>query len=161
MFGPIDLAPVEQVVERLLERQEGEEIFVYDDATGKRVRAPQGNLTWGIGFNLDQCGSHQLFVDMLTSLVRQIETRLKAFAWFEPLPLAAQSAVLDIAYNAGVDGLLHYPRMIAALEAKDYAGAAAQCQTSNPKLQSRYEELAALIASAAGSPGNAPPPAAR
>jgi GH24 family phage-related lysozyme (muramidase) len=146
--------------ERMLERQEGLEIFPYDDATGKRVRAPVGNISWGFGFNLEECGARDLFEDMLTSLIRKIETQLQAFAWYAPLPSAVQSAVLDIAYNAGVGGLLHYPRMIAALEAKDYAGAAAQCQTSNPELQTRYAQLRALIASAAGSPASAPPPAA-
>jgi GH24 family phage-related lysozyme (muramidase) len=126
--------------------EEGERLQPYDDATGEPVKAPQGYLSWGWGFNLTQCGSHALFATMFRFLAGAIETQLQALTWYPGLPSGVQSVCLDIAYNGGVHDLLNYPHMIAALAARDYAGAAAQCTTKNPPLQSRYQKLAAIIA---------------
>ena len=41
---------------KLLERDEGFRQFAYDDLTGKEVTAPVGNLSIGIGLNLQQVG---------------------------------------------------------------------------------------------------------
>jgi GH24 family phage-related lysozyme (muramidase) len=127
--------------------EEGEKLYAYDDATGARVRAPKGKLTWGRGFNLDACGSHGLFVVMFRYFAGEIEKQLQAFPWYAALPSGVQSACLDIAYNGGIHGLLNYPTMIHLLSIKDYTGAAAQCTEKDPHLdQSRYAPLRAIIA---------------
>jgi hypothetical protein len=124
---------------------EGEKILPYDDATGLAVKAPKGNLSWGRGFNLMQCGSPGLFDVMETYLLTQLDTRLKAYPWYAALDEVRASVCLEISYNAGLEGLLHFPLMIAALIRQDWAEAAAQCHVQNPELAGRYAALAQLL----------------
>ena len=135
----------DQTVARLC-TEEGYRQYPYDDATGQPVKAPVGNLSWLIGLNLMAIGSKGLAVAMVTYIVHEIEMKLQSFAWYPGLPPGVQSVCQDIAYNDGLEGLLHYPHMIAALAQRDYEAAAAQCTSSNPKLQSRYKALADIIA---------------
>jgi GH24 family phage-related lysozyme (muramidase) len=136
-------------VDFFIARAEGEEGYrqlPYDDATGKPVVAPIGNLSWGIGFNLMKIGSKKLFFVMLRSIAEDLDLSLSHIAWYAGLPPGVASACLDIAYNAGEHGLLHYPHMISFLAKGDYASAAKECTTTNPKLSGRYAKLAEIIA---------------
>lgn len=125
--------------------EEGVRNLPYDDATGKEVKAPIGNLSWGIGFNLMECGSLGLFKVMLAYLAGRLDADLRSHLWYADLPPGVASACLDIAYNAGEGGLLHYPHMIHFLALKDWASAAQECTTSNPNLRGRYAALAEII----------------
>lgn len=129
-----------------LTREEGDKKLPYDDATGKPVRAPVGNLTWGRGFNLMQCGSQGLFDVMERFLIAECERSLQGFEWYRKADPVRQSVFLDIAYNAGVGGLLHFPHMLAAALVGDWVAAAAQCKVADPKLDaSRYAPLRKLL----------------
>lgn len=142
-------AATELTVARLL-GEEGFKLLPYDDATGHPVKAPVGNLSWGIGFNLMQCGSKGLFEAMSRYLVGVIEAQLAALAWYPTLPDPVQSVCQDIAFNGGVHSLLAYPHMIAALAKGDLAAAANECTEKDPKLDaSRYAPLRAIIRAAA------------
>jgi hypothetical protein len=125
-------------------QEEGERDDPYDDATGKTVRAPVGNLTWGRGYFLKEIGSSELFDVIDRFLVGKIEAQLMPHSWYQIDP-PRQSVLLDIAYNGGVHCLLGYIHMLAALDAKDWATAQIQCTTSNPKLKGRYEALAKIL----------------
>lgn len=50
--------------------------------------------------------------------------KLGALPWFAGLDEIRQAAIVDIAFNLGVNGLLEFKNMIAALEKKDFALAA-------------------------------------
>lgn len=132
-----------------LTSEEGERMWAYDDATGARVRAPEGNLTWGRGFNLDACGSSGLFDAMELYLVEACDKALQAFDWYASLDRldgVRASVCLDIAYNGGVHGLLNYPHMITALAHQDWTTAAKECAVSDPKLDaSRYAPLRQIL----------------
>jgi hypothetical protein len=143
-------AATELTVARLT-GEEGVRLLPYDDATGVAVKAPEGNLSWGIGFNLMKCGSPALFAIMLRFFLGEIEPHLAALSWYLPLPDPVQSVCQDIAYNGGLSGfLLGYPRMIAALAAGDLETAALECAVADPRLDaSRYAPLRAIIRSAA------------
>jgi lysozyme len=135
------------VFRRLL-REEGERIFAYDDATGQRVRAPQGNLTWGRGFNLDACGSSRLFDVMERELITQCEGDLTAnLPWYPNLDSVRQSVLLDVAYNAGVPHLLGFQKMLASVSTKDWQGARDQLLDSAAarQLPNRYGPLAQML----------------
>lgn len=125
-------------------REEGERRDGYDDATGKTVKAPVGNLSWGHGYDLAEIGSRELFDVIDRYLAGKVEAELMPHAWYQ-IDAPRQSVLLDLAYNAGVHGLLHYPQMLAAIERKDWTEAARQCTTSNPKLQGRYEALSRIL----------------
>lgn len=140
-------AATEQTLARLL-GEEGVRLLPYDDATGKPVAAPIGNLSWGIGFNLMKCGSRKLFTVMLRSLLEDIEAQLTTLFWYSTLPDPIQSVCQDIAYNGGVHDLLNYPHMIAAFEKGDWATGAEECAVADPKLDaSRYAPLRAIVRS--------------
>jgi len=131
-------------------REEGDKPKPYDDATGKAVVAPVGNLSWGRGYNLMTCGSPGLFDAMDDYLDNALDRELSAFAWYRELDAepTRQSVMLDVAYNAGVNGLLHFPKMLAAAHARDWATCAAECKVADARLDiSRYAPLRALILS--------------
>ncbi len=133
------------LTEARLDPEEGDKLYPYDDATGLRVRAPKGHISWGKGFNLDACGSVELFNVMEHFLLEQEEKPLLALPWYAQLDPVRQSVCLDIAYNDGVHGLLGFPHMIAALAKGDWATAAAECKVTNPELAGRYAALAQLL----------------
>lgn len=131
-----------------LPHEEGLRLLPYDDATGKDVRAPLGNLSWGIGFNLMKCGSAGLFAVMLTYFLGELDNQLQAYAWYRNAGDVRASVFLDISFNGGLHGLLGYPHMLAAADKGDWAAAAAECRERDPKLDaSRYAPLRALLLS--------------
>ena len=145
----VSAAATELTIARLL-GEEGVKMLPYDDATGLPVKAPKGNLSWGIGFNLMKCGSKKLFADMLRSLLEDIEEQLVGLSWYSGLPAPVQSVCQDIAFNGGVHDLLNYPHMIAAFAHGDLDAAANECTDKDPKLDaSRYAPLRAIIKAAA------------
>lgn len=131
-----------------LSKEEGDELLPYDDATGRPVKAPVGNLSWGRGFNLMQCGSAGLFEVMAEYLLTQLDALLKPHSWYAKAGDVRASVFLDIAYNAGLHGLLGFVKMLAAADADDWVTASAQCAVANPSLnESRYAPLRALLLS--------------
>lgn len=125
-------------------------LLPYDDATGAGVAAPRGNLSWGIGFNLMQCGSIGLFQAMLRYLLGVLEEDLVQMPWYLNLPDPVQSVCQDIAYNGGLAGLLKYHKMIAAFQIGDLTAAANECAVADQKLDaSRYAPLREIIRAAA------------
>jgi len=139
------MTAVELVLARI-PREEGRMFFPYDDATGQRVRAPKGKITWGDGFNLEECGSSALFEIMDRYLLGQEEIPLLKLPWYVALDPVRQSVCLDIAYNGGEQGfLLGFPHMIAALARQDWPTAATECHVEDPKLAARYAALAQLL----------------
>lgn len=129
-----------------LAREEGDKMLPYDDATGLPVRAPKGNLTWGRGFNLMACGGKDLFDAMERCLIERCEKSIEEYDWYMGADAVRQSVFLDIAYNAGVHGLLHFPHMLSAALAGDWIAAAANCKVADPKLDaSRYAPLRKLL----------------
>jgi hypothetical protein len=130
---------------RRLPREEGTVFYPYDDATSLRVRAPKGHISWGRGFNLEQCGSTRLFDLMERDLVMQCEEQIARYPWYQG-GATRQSVLLDIAYNGGVHDLLGYPHMLAAYLEENWLEAAHQCTDKDPKLDaSRYAPLRGLI----------------
>jgi hypothetical protein len=129
-----------------LTTEEGERKFPYDDATGLNVRAPRGNLSWGRGFDLMQCGSSGLFQIMESYLLSELDGRLQAYSWYMKAGDVRASVFLDVAYNDGLHGLLGYPSMIHYASVEDWVNAAAQCTEKDPKLDaSRYAPLRQLL----------------
>lgn len=130
-------------------REEGDRLKPYDDATGKDVVAPVGNLSWGWGFNLMQCGSEELFEVMARFLVTKVDAELSKLPWYASLGSepTRQSVFLDIAYNAGVYGEVHgFPKMVAYAGTRDWQNCAAQCKVADERLDAqRYAPLRQLI----------------
>jgi GH24 family phage-related lysozyme (muramidase) len=68
---------------------------------------------------------NSLLLRVLTGFEGGLRERLPGY---DALPDPVKMVLLDMAYNLGLGGLFHgYPKMIAAIEAKDWALAAEQC----------------------------------
>lgn len=126
--------------------EEGRRQFAYDDSTGKRVTCqPTGNLSIAVGVNLET-GLDDEEIDWLSQhRLAKVAAQLAGYSWYAALDEARQSVCLDIAFNAGLHGLLHYVKMIAALTQQNWTSAANECGTSNPKLKDRYDKLAQIL----------------
>ncbi len=72
--------------------------------------------------------------DLLRSVILRFEEELRAkIAGYDNFPDQARMALLDMAYNLGLDGLLKgFPRLIQAAEEGDWKQAAAQCFRHGP-----------------------------
>jgi len=92
----------------------------------KPYRCTAGRLTIGVGRNLDDRGitrGEALF--LLGNDIDDCWARLlNTLAWLENAPEPVQEALTNMAFNLGVAGLLEFRQTLAALAARDYAGAA-------------------------------------
>lgn len=138
-------------LDRQVQANEAWRSFLYDDATGKRITKGStvvGHPTIGWGFNLDaidlplEVGS--VWFDVQRT--RVINEVFNAIPWTQQLGAGPLRAVIDLAYNAGVNGLLGFHKMLGCLQAGDYVGA--QREVINSTLPAgRAQRLAALIRS--------------
>ena len=132
------------LVSARLKTEEGFRATKYLDTTG--------HATIGYGFNVDGGISRAAAAALLTEQVIELDAALEAYAWYAPLDDVRRSVVLDIAFNQGLAGLLHYPHMIAALAVQNWAEASAQCVVADPGLNaSRYAPLRVLLLSGGNS----------
>lgn len=105
----------------------------------------QGHLTIGYGFDVDAGISQFAAAALLQAQAAERHNILVSYPWYAGLDAVRQSVCLDIAFNNGLNGLLHFPHMIAALAKGDWAGAAGECKVTNPELAGRYAALAQLL----------------
>lgn len=125
--------------------------YPYNDRTGKRVScitsdpATTGNLSWLYGLNLETEGTPELGELVLHWKLGKLEASLQGFAWYSKCNDVRKSALLDMAFNEGVHGLLHFPHMLSAIATDDWATAKAECKVTDPRLAGRYAVLADLL----------------
>lgn len=132
---------------RMKKREEGDRQFPYNDATGKRVSCkPGGNLSIGQGINLE-FGLDEEERDWLTrKRLLSHAAWLSKLTWYNPLDEVRKSVFLDISYNSGDGGLLHFPHLIAAAAAKNWAEAQKQCHVEDSRLdEQRYVPLGKIL----------------
>lgn len=96
-------------------------------------KCPADKWTIGYGFNLEALKMPQEVADLwLNHIVVGILAKLSKHDWFMRLTGDRIVPVADMAYQMGINGLLGFKGMIAALEAHDYETAA------NELLDSKY-----------------------
>jgi lysozyme len=101
--------------------------------------------TIGYGFQISAGISERCAAALLREQMAERHDELVKLPWYAGLNEVRQGVCLDIAINSGTTGLLRFERMINALEAHDWAGAAAECKVTNPELAGRYAALAQLL----------------
>jgi hypothetical protein len=137
-----------------LSSEEGRKPFAYNDKTGKRVTCKTsdptttGNLTIAEGINLED-GLFPEEMDYLTlNRLHKMDVSLSVYQWYLNANPARQSVFLDVAYNQGKEGLLHYPHMLAAALSNDWDTAAENLTDRDPSIdKSRYAPLRAILSS--------------
>jgi lysozyme len=109
-----------------IERDEGYRQFPYED-TAKPPR-----LTIGFGFNLTDVGLSREECQLLAAhRLRKIDQHLiQALAWYTGLNERRRNALVNMAYQMGVQKLLTFRDMHAALDAGDFDKAAAEALDS-------------------------------
>ena len=128
----------------------------YDDATGRKMKAPIGNATIGFGTLLplrpeeaEYLMQHRLDLT-LAELVPDLATTYSIT--FGNLPDGAQIALGDAAYQMGAPRLLGFHKMLRAVHAGDWRTAAAEALDSRWDKQSahRVERVADRLHALAG-----------
>jgi lysozyme len=101
-----------------LQAEEGFRSVPYQDTTG--------HWTVGFGTNLDAGITRPMAAAWMLETLAQNRNRLEGLAWFDAIVAPAQDVIEDMAYNLGIDGMLQFHDMIAALSQTppDYARAA-------------------------------------
>lgn len=108
-----------------------EQLLMHEGLKLKPYRDTKGVLTIGVGRNLEAKGISQdeaLF--MLRNDIREAVGQLEQYDWYSKLDPIRQKVIVDMCFNLGLDGLLRFRKMIAAVEAGDFRAAADQMVNS-------------------------------
>lgn len=99
------------MLEQRLIEHEGIKKSIYKDDLGY--------WTIGIGFLVDPSKNAGLSVEecmmILRSRIANLERQLSQYTWFTIQDPVRRSVIIEMAYNLGVNGLLGFKKMIAAL----------------------------------------------
>jgi lysozyme len=114
----------------------------------KPYKDTEGILTIGYGFNLVHVGISEDEADLiLRKRVKDLQKTMMQYSWFANQNRPRREALLDMAYNLGVAGLLKFKKMIAALVAGDYETAAIEALNSRwaAQVKGRANTIADVI----------------
>ena len=140
-----------ETLKALIGHEEGERLQVYDDATGQPIT--KGSVVKGyptIGYGRLLCAPGGISAAeseaMFEADIERISGRVSALLspWFAALSGARRDALLSIAFNAGVEGLMEFKLMLAACRGGQWEEAARQIISSRLP-EGRKSELAALM----------------
>jgi lysozyme len=114
-----------------LRRDEGERLFVYDDATGQPLRAGMtlvGHPTIGAGRNLAGRGISRGELDAMLhrDIAEHWAALVRALPWMAREDEVRQRAGLNLAFNLGIAGLLKFDTTLALWESGERKAAAAR-----------------------------------
>lgn len=125
---------------------------VYDDHDGKPIQPGsvcRGYPTIGYGRNLKDNGlSEDEALFLLTNDIDRIANSLDSrLSWWRELSPVRQSAILNLAYNLGINGLLGFSAMLLALKKGDYTRAATEALDSKwaGQVGRRAREIADML----------------
>lgn len=119
----------------------------------KPYKCTAGKLTIGVGRNLDDVGiSEDEARDLLDNDINRLHAAIPAvIPCFGSLDEARQHVLLDMAFNLGLSGLGKFAKFRAALEARDFEGAAREMLASAwaGQVGERAQTLAKMMRGAA------------
>jgi lysozyme len=138
----------------LLIKHESMKLKPYLDCCGKFWRdcvcPAKGNLTIGVGRNLDTMGiSSQEALLLLDADESRVLGEAGTFNWFNALDQVRQDAFCDMLFNLGLSRFCGFKRLIAAFEKNDMQSAASEMLNSKwaAQVKGRAVELADMLRS--------------
>ena len=130
------MTPIDIALPRI-KTEEGFRSAIYNDS--------EGHPSIGYGLNLDAGISQRVAAAALQAQLEELQEDLSKYPWYASLDAVRQSVLLDMAFNLGLAGLLHFPHLLAALSRQDWASAATECHVENPELAGRYKILSQIL----------------
>lgn len=117
---------VKQSYIKMLTAEEGYRKYPYDCQTGKRVSAPHGKLTVGVGRNLEAKPlSDEVIALMLTEDIAEAEAACRVlYPHFEDFKDGRKLALVSMMFQLGAKGMLGFKKMNEAIEVFDWETAA-------------------------------------
>jgi lysozyme len=107
-----------EIVLNMLKIDESYRRFPFIDSTGHSAIGLGRNLS-SVGISLDES------IYLATNDIRSLNGELiNSFAWFNNLSKNRAAAILDMAYNLGMEGFCTFRKFIGYMEIGDYANAA-------------------------------------
>jgi lysozyme len=129
------------LLQKMLIRQEGYRRHVYTDTTG--------HSSIGFGRNLAAKGisTDEAIVLLNDDIQDTIHALVSHIPWYVDMNEARQSALISMAFNLGIDGLLQFHEMLSALKSEQWLLAHARCLDSLGAKQApeRYTEIANIF----------------
>ena len=129
-----------ETFEDMLARHEGCHATPYIDTVGVQ--------TIGIGHNLHKPLSHAAILQIFKDDVNEAKNDcLHAFPWFADLDEPRQWVLINMCFNLGLHSLVGFRATLKAMEAGDYAAAAAGMRNSKwaSQVGERAERLARMM----------------
>jgi len=132
------MSAVDLAVARL-KTEEGFRSLPYSDETG--------HLSLGYGFSVGAGISKYAASYLLSAQVTELSKTLAGYDWFSGLDEVRASVFIDLAYNLGVSGLLHFPKTLTCASEKDWKGTHDNLLDSKAAKQDpkRYVALAQVL----------------
>lgn len=125
---------VEEMLEGMLRRDEGERLKVYNDKTGKPIVSADlsgGHPTIGIGRALDVQGLTVVEASyLLLNDIQRVVAEVEVFPWYPALVDARKAVILSMVFQLGLNGFEDFTNLIAAVQYKNWTRAAAEMKSS-------------------------------
>ncbi len=130
-----------QDLQKWIKACEGLDLHSYVDTTG--------HLTIGWGRNLENGITLNEAELMFQNDFNRALGELQQLDWFRMQPEGVQNALINMNFNLGINRLLGFKRMIAALRVKDYTQAALEALDSRwaNQVHKRANDIAVMIRS--------------
>lgn len=130
-------------------RRVAEQLLVDEGLRLRPYRCTAGKLTIGVGRNLEDRGITQAEALLLldNDIVAFWAELVNARSWVLTAPEPVQEALLNMAFNLGVGGLLGFKQTLALMQTEQYAAAASAMLASKwaGQVGKRAERLARQV----------------
>ncbi|MFB1501517.1 glycoside hydrolase family protein [Thiocapsa sp. N5-Cardenillas] len=119
-----------------------------EDFRAKIYRCPSNKQTIGYGWNIDDMPISRAAADfILEEHIKIFQSELHHYSWYRNQPPGVQDALVNMAFNMGINRLVCFTKMIAALNRHDYTTAAKEALDSRWATQvgQRAKDVALMI----------------